>query len=176
MATNQVRQNFHQETENAINAQINMELTASYVYQSMGFYFDRDDVALPGFSEYFKHNSEEEREHAEKLMKYLNKRGGRVLLKDVPKPAQDEWGNGLNGLETALDLEKKVNQSLLNLHALASAKSDAHLTDFLESEYLNEQVEAIKELGDNITKLKRAGPNGLGEYLFDKDLKSSSAK
>jgi ferritin heavy chain len=172
----QVRQNFHEETEKAINAQINMELYASYVYQSMAFHFDRDDVALPGFSKFFAHNSEEEREHAEKLMKYLNKRGGRVVLQDVKRPDRDEWGNGLSGLQTALDLEKKVNQSLLDLHALATTHNDPHLTDFLEGEYLEEQVEAIKELGDLITKLKRAGPEGLGEYLFDKDLQSSSAK
>lgn len=172
MAANQIRQNFHGETEDGINNQINMELYASYTYQSMAFYFDRDDVALPGFSSLFKHDSDEEREHAEKLMKYLNKRGGRVVLKDIKKPSKDEWGTGLQALEAALDLEKLVNQSLLNLHALATAKSDAHLTDFLESNFLDEQVEAIKELGDKITKLKRAGASGLGEYIFDKDLKS----
>jgi ferritin heavy chain len=168
----QIRQNFHADTEKAINDQINMELTASYVYQSMGFHFDRDDIALPGFSEFFKHCSEEEREHAEKLMKYLNKRGGRVVLQDVKKPSQDEWGNGLQALETALALEKKVNQSLLDLHALATSKADPHFTDFLEGEYLDEQVESIRKLGIHITKLKRAGPVGLGEYIYDKDLKS----
>ena len=171
MAVNQIRQNFHGETENEINNQINMELSASYTYHSMAYYFDRDDVALPGFSSFFKHNSDEEREHAEKLMAYLNKRGGRIVLQDIKKPSKDEWGTGLQALEDALDLEKKVNQSLLNLHAVAVAKNDAHLTDFLESHYLDEQVEAIKELGDKITKLKRAG-SGLGEYIFDKDMKS----
>jgi ferritin len=30
-----IRQNFHEESEAAINKQINMELYASYVYQSM---------------------------------------------------------------------------------------------------------------------------------------------
>jgi ferritin heavy chain len=170
----QVRQNFQEESEKAINAQINMELSASYVYQSMAFHFDRDDVALPGLSKFFSHNSEEEREHAEKLMKYLNKRGGRVILQDVKRPDKDEWGTGLDGLQAALDLEKKVNQSLLELHGLATKHDDPHLTDFLEGEYLEEQVEAIKELGDMITQLKRAGPGGLGEYLFDKDLASRS--
>jgi len=169
---NQIRQNFHIEVENAINNQINMELSASYTYQSMGFHFDRDDVALPGFSKFYLHNSEEEREHAEKFMKYLNRRGGRVVLQNVNKPSKDEWGNGLQSLETALDLEKQVNQSLLNLHALATEKNDAHLTDFLESEFLDEQVNAIKQLGEYITQIKRAGPTGLGEYLFDKDLKT----
>lgn len=170
--TSQVRQNFHEDVEKAINGQINMELYASYVYQSMGMYFDRDDVALPGFSSFFSKNSEEEREHAEKLMKYLNKRGGRIVLADIKRPDKDEWGKGLEALQTALDLEKKVNQSLLDLHGLATSKEDPNLTDFLEGEYLEEQVEAIKELGDLITKCKRAG-DGLGEYIFDKDLKKA---
>lgn len=43
-----VRQNFHGEVEAGINKQINLELTASYVYLSMAAYFDRDDVALQG--------------------------------------------------------------------------------------------------------------------------------
>ena len=47
------------------------------------FYFDRDDIALPGFAKYFAKASEEEREHAEKLMKYQNKRGGRIVLQDI---------------------------------------------------------------------------------------------
>jgi len=102
----------------------------------------------------------------------LNKRGGRVVLADVKKPAQDEWGNGLASLQTALDLEKSVNQSLLDLHALASKNTDPHLTNYLEEEFLDEQVEDIKKIGDLITRLKRAGPEGLGEYIFDKDLKS----
>lgn len=35
MAVSQVRQNFHEDSENGINKQINMELYASYVYMSM---------------------------------------------------------------------------------------------------------------------------------------------
>jgi ferritin heavy chain len=169
---NQIRQNFHEESESALNAQINMELTASYAYQSMAVYFDRHDVALPGFSKFFAENSNEEREHAQKLMKYVNSRGGRVALRDVPRPASEEWANGLSALQAALELEKSVNQSLINLHEVASKHQDAHLTDYLEGEFLDEQVEAIKKLGDLITKLNRAGPQGLGEYLFDKDLSS----
>lgn len=39
MAESRPRQNFHQESEAGINKQINMELYASYVYQSMVIYF-----------------------------------------------------------------------------------------------------------------------------------------
>lgn len=46
--------------------------------------------------------------------------------------------------------------------------SDPHLADYLESEFLDEQVKSIKEYADYITNLKRVGP-GLGEYVFDKE-------
>ncbi|GCC43864.1 hypothetical protein chiPu_0027773, partial [Chiloscyllium punctatum] len=46
-------------------------------------YFDRDDVALHHFSQFFKAQSQEKQEHAEKLLKFQNQRGGRVLLQDV---------------------------------------------------------------------------------------------
>ena len=39
--------------------------------------------------------------------------------------------------------------------------------DFLEGEFLAEQVKAIKQLSDYATNLKRVG-GGLGEYQFDK--------
>jgi len=169
----QPRQNYHEESEAGVNRQINLELYASYVYQSMAFYFDRDDVALKGFSEFFKHSSEEEREHGEKLMKLQNTRGGRIVLQDIKKPERDEWGSGLEAMQAALALEKSVNQSLLDLHAIADKHKDYQLADFIEGNYLQEQVQAIKELSDHVTNLKRVG-TGLGEYMFDKQTLKSS--
>ena len=74
----QCRQNFHQESEIGINKQINLELYASYVYQSMAYYFDRDDVALPGFMKFFKKSSDEERHHAE-LVRSWHRAGSIVI-------------------------------------------------------------------------------------------------
>ncbi|KAG1649850.1 Soma ferritin [Nymphon striatum] len=119
------RQNFHQESEACINKQINMELYASYVYMSMSYYFDRDDVALKGFAKYFKKASDEEREHAEKFMKYQNKRGGRIALQDVKKPAKDSWDSPIEATKAALALEKEVNQALLNMHKVSDSHGDA---------------------------------------------------
>ena len=168
MSQSQPRQNFHIESEAGINRQINMELYASYCYQSMAYYFDRDDVALPGFCKYFKKSSDEEREHAEKFMKYQNRRGGRIVLQDIKKPDRDEWGSALDAMQVALSLEKSVNQSLLDLHKVASSHNDAQMADYLETEFLEEQVNAIKEISDHITQLKRVG-TGLGEYMYDKE-------
>ncbi|MBH0219585.1 hypothetical protein GH793_15465, partial [Listeria monocytogenes] len=106
----------------------------------------------------------------EKLMSFQNKRGGRIFLQDIKKPERDEWGSGLEAMQCALQLEKTVNQALLDLHKLSSDKGDPHLCDFLESHYLNEQVEAIKKLGDHVTNLTKmdAANNRMAEYLFDK--------
>jgi len=169
-----VRQNYHTDCEAGVNRQINLELYASYVYQSMYFYFDREDIALPGFAKFFNDSSKEEREHAELLMKYQNQRGGRIVLQDIKKPERDEWGTGLEAMQAALALEKQVNQCLLDLHAVAGSHNDAQMCDFIEANYLTEQVEAIKQLADYVTNLKRCG-QGLGEYLFDKQTLGSSS-
>jgi len=166
--TSKIRQNFAEDCEAGINKQINMEMYASYVYLSMAYYFERDDTALPGFFRFFRKQSDEERGHAQKLMKYQNLRGGRLVLQPVTNPALNEWGTGLDAMQAALQLEKTVNQSLLDLHKIASDHNDPQMCDFLETEFLQEQVESIKELSGYITNLTRVGP-GLGEYTFDRE-------
>jgi len=162
-----VRMNFDEECEAAINKQINMEMYASNVYLSMAYHFEREDKYLPGFAHFFKKSSDDEREHAQKFMKYQNMRGGRIVLRAVEKPSLDDWGSGLDAMEAALQLEKTVNQALLDLHRVATGKNDPQMCDFLETEFLQEQVESIKELANSVTNLKSVGP-GLGEYMFDK--------
>merc|ERR1739841_3615 len=169
--TSRIRQNYKEDCEALVNKQINMEMYASYVYMSMAYYFDRDDVAYAGFSAFFKKNSDEERDHGEKFIKYQNRRGGKVVFQDIAKPTSMEWGTPLEAMEAALELEKTVNQSLLDLHKACDSKGDAHLCDFIEAEFLGEQVEGIKELGDLITKIKRAG-DGLGLHIMDKEIGS----
>ncbi|XP_049994411.1 ferritin heavy chain-like [Alexandromys fortis] len=166
----QVCQNQLQDSEAAINRHINLEPYAFYAYLSMSCYFDQDDVALRNFAKYFLHQSHEEKEHAEKLMKPQNERGGGIVQQGIKKPDRDDWENGLNAMECALHLEKSVNQSLLGLHKLATDKNDPHLCDFIETRYLNEQVKSIKELGGHVTSLRKMGAPeaGMAEYLFDK--------
>merc|ERR1711872_808213 len=150
MAMSRVKQNFHSDNEALINKQINMELYASYVYLSMSAYFARDDIALMGFSKRFRDASAEEAAHAHKLVDYQIMRGGRVVFREI---------------------ERTVNESLISMHRTASDNNDGQMTDFLEGEFLKEQVEAIKEIGNLVTKMKRAG-DGVGLYMIDKDMQN----
>ncbi|NXG14628.1 FRIHB protein, partial [Grallaria varia] len=169
----QIRQNYHRDCEAAVNRMANMELHASYVYLSMGFYFERDDVALPRLARFFREQAREEREHAEGLLRFQTRRGGRVLLQDV-KVSGLRAGRGA---VSSVSGGRHLPQTLVGSPPspwLCLISLFPQLCDFLESHYLEEQVKAIKALGDHVTNLRRltggtgGTPPGLGEYLFDR--------
>uniref|UniRef100_A0A2K5IKW8 Ferritin n=1 Tax=Colobus angolensis palliatus TaxID=336983 RepID=A0A2K5IKW8_COLAP len=105
--SSQIHQNYSTDVGAAINSLVNWYLQASYTYLSLGFYFDRDDVALEGVSHFFRKLAEEKCEGYECLLKMQNQRGGH--------------GKTPNAMKAAMALEKKLNQALLDLHALGSA-------------------------------------------------------
>ncbi|XP_052201896.1 ferritin-3, chloroplastic-like [Diospyros lotus] len=170
------RQFFPDQCEAAINEQINVEYNVSYIYHALYAYFDRDNVALKGLAKFFKESSLEERQHAEKFMEYQNKRGGKVKLQSILMPADEfeniEKGDALYAMELTLSLEKLTNEKLLNLHRVASQNNDVQLVDFVESEFLEEQVEAIKTMSQYVAQLRRVG-KGHGVWHFDQMLLNS---
>lgn len=136
-------------------------------------YFNRADVALPGFAKYFQKNAQEELSHAEKLMLYMNKRGGLVKFDDIPKPPKNEWGSPSDALHAALKVEKNVNQAFLDMHKISSLQNDPHFSSFIEDEFLDEQVESIYEISSKLTELKTAGLK-LGEEFVDRTMHEDS--
>ena len=164
------KHNFHTETEAVINKQINMELTASYVYLQMASFFERDRVSLPGLSKFFYKSSDEEKEHAKKLIEYQSIRGGDVVFTPITELIDVLDFTAYDALKMALDLEMKVCNHLLKLHSTGDKHNDPQLCDFIESEFLEEQVKAQKEIADMIKSLERCGKEGVGLYLFDKNL------
>ncbi|KAG1668325.1 hypothetical protein FOA52_011222 [Chlamydomonas sp. UWO 241] len=167
------RSAFHPECESAINEQINCEYNNSYIYHALFAYFDRDNVALPGLAKFFRDGSLEERGHAEKLMLYQNKRGGRISLKNILMPEMEfnhaEKGDALYAMELSLSLEKLNFSKLRELHAVAAKHGDAQMTDFIENDLLAEQVEGVKQVSEYVSQLRRVG-KGLGVYQFDRSL------
>ncbi|KAK4353844.1 hypothetical protein RND71_026038 [Anisodus tanguticus] len=129
-------------------------------------YFDRDNVALKGLAKFFKESSEEEREHAEKFLEYQNKRGGKLKLQSILMPLSEfdppEKGDPLYG---------KFVSVLLGCNPVfvATRNNDVQLADFVESEYLQEQVESIKKISEYVARLRRVG-KGHGVWHFDQML------
>uniref|UniRef100_A0A671DH93 Ferritin n=1 Tax=Rhinolophus ferrumequinum TaxID=59479 RepID=A0A671DH93_RHIFE len=166
-----VSENYHPECEAAINYQISLELYASHKFETMASYFNCEDVAWKPFAQFFLQQSSLELQHAQSLMWLQNQRGGRLSLQDIYSPDPSCWeNNALTVMECAFHLKISVNQSLFDLHQLATEMKDAHLCDFLKSHYLLEQMKFIKELEDHITNLRKMGAleTGLAEDLCAK--------
>eukprot|EP00439_Symbiodinium_sp_Y106_P069860 s396_g12.t1 len=161
------RQNFAEQSEHLLNQQVQMELAASHAYLAMSAYFDRADVALPGFKD------------IEKFIQYINLRGGRYVSLPVPEPAVQTFASAMDAMETALKMDSppqpklqgigeiNVNHALLKMHKTASDADDAQLCDYLESNFLEEQVESVNEIAQTVRKLMRPG---IGEYMVDKEM------
>ncbi|PNX78196.1 ferritin-3, partial [Trifolium pratense] len=102
-----------------------------------------------------------------------NIRGGRVVLYPIVSPPSEfdhvEKGDALYAMELALSLEKLVNEKLLNLHSVADRNNDPQLADFIESEFLDEQVQSIKKISEYVTQLRLVG-KGHGVWHFDQSL------
>ena len=113
-----------------LSRQINTELSAFYSYlakvsgatcpnkleshweEKQNFYFqfayyDRDEIALKGFAQYYLRLAYEELEHALKFIRYVNKRGGRARFCDVKAPERQAWACPRESIQCALDTEKK---------------------------------------------------------------------
>lgn len=160
--------NFSEEINKLLNEQVNREYTASYTYTAMAAHFGQDNIALMGLKKLFQENASEEHEHGNKFIEYILLRGGRVQLFPIQSSEIKELPP-VGALQTALNLEKGINSHLLDLHKKASEHGDTHLCVFLEDNFLDEQVTAIRKLSDLLVDCMRAG-DGLGLYLFDKKL------
>lgn len=166
------KQNWEDVSITELNKQINNELDASLTYNLISCYFRRLDIGLLKLAEYFNKLSLEERTHANQLMDYQTTRGGIVSNINSVTPLINDLGltnnnDIIRSFEIALEMEKSINESLLKLHQIAEDNNDAHFSDYLEGNFLNEQVEAIAELARHISVLKSFGDNryGLVDYV-----------
>ncbi|KAG0245782.1 ferritin-like superfamily [Mortierella sp. GBAus27b] len=163
------KQNFASASEDAVNNQISQELQAAQVYLSLSAWAGNVNQSLPGLEKFFRESAEEERQHAQQLIDYQNRRGGKVVLQTLQAP-ESNWSSARNAIESTLQLEKDVNKSLLNLHKVADDNNDPQLCDFLENGYLDEQSESVKKIADLVVQLNRVGGDGLGLHLWDQNL------
>ena len=101
--------NWNTECEEFVNKQIALEYWASLQYHAISSYFSHHNVGLENIAKYFNKCSLEEREHADKLIEYQNKRGGRVVIGDVTNiintfyDSNTESSNILQAFELALE-------------------------------------------------------------------------
>ena len=106
-----------------MNEQIGEEMKAFYMYRDMAYYFDRSDVALPGFYKFFKEASDEELEHADKLRVYQNKRGGTIRLDGTVLTSIVKSLNGSQAMQVAFKYSKACQRGSSEISLINSVKS-----------------------------------------------------
>lgn len=152
----------------AINAQINAEYWSAYFYQSISC--DLAHKGFSGFSSWFDVQFKEEQMHADKFVKYLISRGGKVELKPIEK-VQTEWASLLSVFEDTLSHEMKVTKMINDIYSLAATEQDYATQSFLKF-YIDEQVEEEETAKQYIDNIKMIGDNGYGIFMLDKEAKS----
>ncbi len=139
--------------QDAINKQINHEMTAAYNYLAMVVYFEQ--INLAGFAFWMRKQHEEELEHASKLFQYLLDRGGKIELDTIPKPSSD-FGSVAEVFETALKMEQANTASINEVYALAKQVNDYATLSHLQW-FLDEQVEEEKTMDETLGLVRFAG-------------------
>lgn len=138
--------------QDALNAQINLEMASSYAYLAMAAHLE--GISLPGMSNWMRIQAEEERTHAMKLFDHMCDRGGKVVLQPIPQP-QHDFDTPLSVFEAALHHEQKVTKAINTLYALAQAEQD-YPSQVMLQWFINEQVEEEKNAMTAIDQLKMA--------------------
>ena len=152
--------------ENALNEQINAELWSAYLYLSMAMQFENSGMS--GVANWFKIQFKEEQAHAEIFMNYINRRGGRVILKPIAA-VDTEWASPLDAFKATLAHERKVTAMINNLYAIAESEHDYATRDRM-AWFVNEQVEEEETAQQLIDKFTLIGNDGMGLYMLNQEL------
>ncbi len=156
----------HKVTQDAINEQINFELSSAYLYLSMSAHFEAHN--LPGFANWMRLQYKEETEHAMRFYKYIFDRAGVVTLKAIPQP-QTKFKTPLDIFKQVLEHEQKVTAAIHKIYELAVKEKDYPTQEMLQW-FIKEQVEEEKNASDIISLLEMIGNQPHGLIMVDRQL------
>lgn len=140
-----------------LNRQISMEFAASHKYLAMACAFDAMGFKI--LAKRFRLQSDEEREHAMKILDFVVEVGGRVDLEQVPKPPS-KYDTVEAIVRSALESEQEVTRSINEIVAQAETEKDFATRSFLHW-FVDEQVEEVASMTELLGLVKLAGPNVL---------------
>jgi ferritin len=148
----------------AFNEQIGNEMGASMQYIAIASYFDSE--TLPQLAKFFYVQSEEERTHAMRFVKFINDVGGRVVIPTLPAPKAD-FKSAEDAVGSALAWEEEVTRQIYDLVEVAKGDKNYVGVRFLDW-FVEEQLEEVTTMNDLLAVIRRAGPDRLlyvEEYL-----------
>ncbi|MES2649216.1 MAG: ferritin [Bacteroidota bacterium] len=151
----------------ALNKQVTLEAASSHAYLAMASWSEIQP-GLDNVAEYFFLQSEEERVHMLKLMRFINERGGFAMVPTLQQPIVT-YKSIKSMFEEFLAHEITVSNSINDLVDLALTEKDYATHNFLQW-YVSEQIEEEKSARVLNDKLELIGSDKGGLYLFDRDI------
>jgi ferritin len=152
--------------EQALNNQIRIEAESSQIYLSMACWAEIQ--GLEGVARFMYAQSDEERVHMLKLIKFVNERGGHAQITELKAPKTTF--NTFQLLFSELyKHELFVSQSINELVHITLTEKDYATHNFLQW-YVAEQIEEEAQAKTILDKINLIGDDKGGLYLFDRDI------
>jgi ferritin len=155
----------------AINRQINSELSASYAYLAMSAYCECQKFT--GAARWLRLQSQEENMHAMKLFDFVLARDRSVELLAIERPASD-FKSVSEVFERALAQEQEVSRQIDSLYETAFNEKAFSAVAELQW-FLTEQVEEEKITREIVAKFKMVGGDPASLLDLDRELGARSA-
>lgn len=152
--------------EIALNKQIRIEAESSQTYLSMACWAEIH--GLEGISQFMYAQSEEERIHMLKLIKYVNERGASAEISELRAPSKN-YKNFKEMFEELYKHEVFVSESINELVHITFSEKDYATHNFLQW-YVAEQIEEEATAKTILDKINLIGDDKGGLYLFDRDI------
>ncbi len=151
---------------NILNEQVKKEAYASHLYLAMASW--AENQGLEGISNWFYAQSEEEREHMMKFIRFINERGGHAIVPLVEEPPK-EFPGIREAFVASLEHEQMVTGAINDIVTLALEEKDYGTHNWLQW-FVEEQMEEEDSVQGIIDKFDLLGGHGL--YVFDRDIMS----
>jgi ferritin len=150
----------------AINRQINSELSASYSYLAMSAYCECQKFT--GAARWLRLQSQEENMHAMKLFDFVLARDRSVELLAIERPKSD-FKSVAEVFERALEQEQEVSRQIDALYEIAFTEKAFSAVAELQW-FLTEQVEEEKTAREIVAKFKLVGNDPASLLDLDREL------
>ena len=157
--------------QQALNDQIRMEAESSQIYLAMASW--AEIKGFEGISSFMFKQSDEERQHMLKLLKYVNQRGGAAIISALDEPRLD-YTSFRTLFRQLYEHEVKVSASINELVDIALTGKDYATHNFLQW-YVSEQIEEEATARVILDKIDLIGDDKGGLYMFDNDMKNFTA-
>jgi len=150
--------------EDICNRQVEREGYSSNLYLAMASWAEINGFS--GVAGWMYTQSDEERLHMLKFIKYINERGGNAVMPALSKPPV-EFKNVEEMFKEVLKHEEFVTASINEIVAMTLDEKDFNTHNFLQW-FVMEQVEEEASARMILDKLRLVGTNNM--YEFDRDI------